>query len=167
MTARRQENKGWRVSGPVFAVISALFSLPIAIGVHAAPTERIVTDLYSGLAIGGTDPVSYFTDGAPKPGVEGIEARWGGAIWRFRNDRNRAAFLANPDIYGPQFGGYDPFDLARGKVVAGQPDLWLVAGQRLYLFHKAENKEAFIREATVLAKAAENWPKLRATLASY
>lgn len=167
MTGRRQENKGWRVRSPVSAVISALLLWSVASGAHAAPSERIVTDLHSGLAIGGTDPVSYFTEGEPKPGVEGVEARWGGVIWRFRNDRDRDIFLANPDIYGPQFGGYDPFDLARGKIVAGQSGLWLIAGQRLYLFHKAENKEAFLRDTSHLAKARENWPRLRATLADY
>ena len=31
-----------------------------------------------------------------------------GAIWRFRNEGNRAAFAADPEVYMPRFGGYDP-----------------------------------------------------------
>ena len=34
---------------------------------------------------------------------------------------NRAAFAANPDIYMPRFGGYDPLGVARGVAVAGNP----------------------------------------------
>jgi hypothetical protein len=33
-----------------------------------------------------------------------------GAVWRFRNEESRL-FVAHPEIYGPQFGGYDPVDL--------------------------------------------------------
>ena len=51
-----------------------------------------------------------------------------GAVWRFRNEGNRASFVAHPEIYGPQFGGYDPVDLARGVTVAGNPWFWLDSG---------------------------------------
>ncbi|MBY0380980.1 MAG: hypothetical protein K2W78_03545 [Xanthobacteraceae bacterium] len=134
---------------------------------QATPTERVVTDYYSGLAIGGYDPVAYFTDREARPGAQDVEASWGGAIWRFRNDRNKAVFLANPEIYGPQFGGYDPFDLARGKIVAGRPGVWLITGQRLYLFNKTENRDAFAKDLTRLSKATGNWPTLSATLSDY
>ena len=50
-----------------------------------------------------------------------FEASQAGAVWRFRNEGNRASFVAHPEIYGPQFGGYDPIDLARGVTVAGNP----------------------------------------------
>jgi len=167
MTARRQENKGQVILRPVFAAVFALLLCPPATVVHAAPTERIVTDRYTGLAIGGYDPVAYFTDREPRAGSADLEAFWGGVVWRFRNEGNKAAFLANPDVYGPQFGGYDPFDLGRGKVVAGRPAIWLLAGQRLYLFNKPENRDAFAKDAARLAKARDNWPKLKATLSEY
>jgi hypothetical protein len=37
-----------------------------------------------------------------------------GTTWRFRNEGNRAAFAADPDVFLPRFGGYDPVALARG-----------------------------------------------------
>ena len=89
-----------------------------------------------------------------------------GAIWRFRNEGNRAFFLAHPEIYGPQFGGYDPTDVARGVAFAGNPRFWLVAGQRLFLFGRAESRDAFAADpARLLREARQRWPGLKETLA--
>jgi hypothetical protein len=65
---------------------------------RAATTERVVVDRLTGLAIGGMDPVAYFTDKRPIPGRSDFEASVAGAVWRFRNDDNRAFFLAHPEI---------------------------------------------------------------------
>ena len=94
-----------------------------AIAAQAATTERVVVDRYTGLALGGFDPVAYFTDARPLAGQPGFEVSEAGAVWRFRNEGNRAFFLAHPEIYGPQFGGYDPTDVARGVAVAGNPQV--------------------------------------------
>src|SRR6202008_3076223 len=79
----------------------------------AATTERLVVDRTSGLAIYGFDPVAYFSDSKPVPGLEQFELIFEGAVWRFRNGGDRAAFLADPDVYAPQFGGYDPLYVAQ------------------------------------------------------
>lgn len=132
----------------------------------AATTERVVVDRFTGLAVGGMDPVAYFTEGRAVPGRADLEASVAGAIWRFRNDDNRGFFLAHPEIYGPQFGGYDPVDVARGVTVAGRPQVWLVAGQRLYLFARIESRDAFAADpAAVLQEARARWPHLRDALA--
>ncbi|MBN9011499.1 MAG: hypothetical protein J0H25_00260 [Rhizobiales bacterium] len=126
----------------------------------------ITTDPLTGIAIGGMDPVSYFTEGRAVPGRADLEASVAGAVWRFCNDDNRAFFLAHPEIYGPQFGGYDPVDVARGVTVAGRPQVWLVAGQRLYLFARIESRDAFATDpAAVLREARARWPHLRDALA--
>jgi hypothetical protein len=99
-------------------------------------------------------------------GEPGFEASEAGAIWRFRNEGNRAFFLANPEIYGPQFGGYDPTDVARGVAVAGNPRFWLVAGRRLFLFDRAESRDAFAADPARFAReAGRRWPGLKETLA--
>ena len=149
-------------------MLAGLFIAMNAAPLQAAFTERVVSDRYTGLAIGGYDPVAYFTDAQALPGDPAFEAEQGGAIWRFRNADNRRFFLARPDVYAPQFGGYDPVDLARGAIVAGRPQLWLVAGGRLYLFSREDNRDAFAASPARLAgEAAERWPDLRATLADY
>jgi hypothetical protein len=168
MTVPRQERKGWCCPGNALiaplAVLFTLAGLPFA--VHAAVTERVVLNRFSGLAIEGFDPVAYFTDGKPVLGREEFEAFEAGVIWRFHNEGDRASFVAHPEIYGPQFGGYDPVDMARGIAVAGNPYFWLISGQRLYLFSREEARDAFAANAAnILRRANLRWPEVRRGLA--
>jgi hypothetical protein len=138
--------------------------LPFA--ARASTTERVVVSRFSGLAIDGFDPVAYFADARAERGREEFEASEAGAIWRSRNESNRDSFVAHPDIYGPQFGGYDPIDIARGVTVAGNPLFWLVSGQRLYLFGREQSRDAFAADpAAALRNATPRWPALKQTLA--
>ena len=173
MTAQRQERNGSRFRRefrPGIAVILLLASLgPQAFpqfAARASTTERVVVNRYSGVAIEGFDPVAYFVEARPLVGLPEFEASGAGAVWRFRNEGNRASFVAHPDIYGPQFGGYDPIDLARGVTFAGNPRFWLVSGQRLYLFGREENRDAFAAApAPFLRQAKLRWPALEQGLA--
>jgi YHS domain-containing protein len=132
---------------------------------RAATTERIVSDPSSGLAIGGFDPVAYFTEAAPRLGSADLELSYEGVVWRFVNEGNRAAFKADPDVYMPRFGGYDPIALARGAGAAGHPELWVIADERLYLFFSADARDAFIGNPAAAIHAAERgWPVVLLTL---
>jgi hypothetical protein len=169
MTVQRQERNGSR---PGFAVI-ALAALSASLGLccanvvaDAATTERVVNNRFSGLAIEGFDPVAYFVDGRPLVGRPEFEAWKLGVVWRFRNIGNRASFLSHPEIYGPQFGGYDPVGVARGVTVAGNPRFWVVTGERLYLFSFEANRDAFAANAArFLERAHARWPTLQRELA--
>jgi hypothetical protein len=167
MTVPRQERKGWCPGNAFITRLAVLFILagsPFA--VHAAVTERIVLNRFSGLAIEGFDPVAYFTDGKPVLGLEQFEASEDGVVWRFHNEGDRASFVAHPEIYGPQFGGYDPVDMARGIAVAGNPYFWLISGQRLYLFSREESRDAFAADAAnIMRRANLRWPDVRHSLA--
>ena len=167
MTARRQERNRWL---PRIAFVAALAGLA-GLGLRpegaaaAATTERVVLNRFTGLAIEGFDPVAYFTDARPEIGVEAYEADGQGAVWRFRNEGNRASFLAHPEVYGPQFGGYDPVDIARGVTVAGNPRFWLISGRRLYLFGREQTRDAFSADAArLLREASQRWPTLQQEL---
>jgi hypothetical protein len=166
MTAQRQERNGSRAGLAFIALLAGVAAMAGLEFAGAATGERVVADRYTGLAIGGIDPVSYFTDAHPLVGRPGFEVSEAGAVWRFRNEGNRAFFLAHPEIYGPQFGGYDPTDVARGVAVAGDPRFWLVAGQRLFLFGHAESRAAFAADPARFAReASRRWPDLQETLA--
>ena len=166
MTAQRQQPNRNRRRGAFIALLSGLVAAGAGLAAQAATTERLVTDRFTGLAIGGFDPVAYFTDAGPFAGREGFEAAQAGAVWRFRNEGNRAVFLAHPEVYSPQFGGYDPVDVARGVAFAGNPEFWLIAGQRLFLFGRAESRDAFAADPARFAREARrHWPQLRETLA--
>jgi hypothetical protein len=162
MTSARRQRKPhcWRLPGSrlrLAALLAAALGLAGPIG--AATTERIVVDRNSGLAISGFDPVAYFTDAKPLPGKGEFEQSVAGAVWRFRSAGNRAAFKADPEVYMPRFGGYDPVGVARGVAVPGNPLLWVIIDERLYLFYSEETKTEFAgdRDRTIAA-ADRGWP---------
>ncbi|MEW6641834.1 MAG: YHS domain-containing (seleno)protein [Pseudomonadota bacterium] len=156
----------WPEIGRIAAVIGLFLLALSGVRALAATTERLVVDPHTGLALGGVDPVAYFTDGQMLKGSPEFELTAQGAVWRFCNEDNRTFFAAAPQIYAPQFGGYDPVDVARGVAVAGQPRLWLIHGQRLYLFSREDNRDAFAAAPdTVVRGALASWPALRETLA--
>jgi hypothetical protein len=129
MTAARQQRKRYRACRATIAGLLLALSTGLSV-TCAATTERIVVDWHTGLAIGGYDPVAFFTDGKPVAGRPDFELHYGGAVWRFCNVGNKEAFAARPDVYVPQFGGYDPVGVARGVAVAGNPEHWLISGER-------------------------------------
>ncbi|MFQ5625556.1 MAG: YHS domain-containing (seleno)protein [Methyloligellaceae bacterium] len=118
-------------------------------------------DTATGLAIGGYDPVAYFTHKAPTPGREGVEHRWGGVVWLFDNSGNRDAFVKHPQIYTPGFAGYDASALAEGLTVEGLPVVWAMYNQRVYLFRDAASLRKWQRDRqTITAAAQANWERL-------
>lgn len=164
MTAQRQESM--RLKAGV-AIVLGLCALIAPFSLASAMTERVVVDRYTGLAIGGIDPVSYFTDSLAVRGSADFEAVSNGAIWRFAKESNRAFFLANPDVYEPRFGGYDPVGVASGKTVAGVAQIWMIHGDRLYLFGREDSRDAFAADpARYLREADQRWTKLSGTLAA-
>ncbi len=132
---------------------------------RAATTELVVIDWQTGLAIYGFDPVAYFTDRQPRLGQDALELHHAGAIWRFRNEGNRAAFAKHPGVYLPAYGGYDPMALAGGLARPGHPEFWAIHKQRLFLFYSPEARQDFERdpEAAIL-KADGRWPQVSKSL---
>jgi hypothetical protein len=171
MTAQRQtaqwhESYRRRFRAVFFALLAGLCLVRTGFAVRATTTERVVVNRFSGLAIEGFDPIAYFVDRHPVLGLPDFEAAEAGAVWRFHNEGNRASFVAHPDVYGPQFGGYDPTDVARGVTFAGNPRFWVIAGERLYLFGFEANRDAFAADPQLyLRQANARWPELEQELA--
>ena len=140
----------------------ALATLGLAVApLRAATTELVVTERHSGLAISGFDPVAYFAEQAARPGHAELELRHAGVTWRFRNEGNRAAFAAHPEIFAPRFGGYDPVAIARGASAPGHPEVWLVIEDKLYLFHSDAARADFAVDHDRIIDAAERrWPAI-------
>jgi len=170
MTTARRKRKQYCAAVGALAGLAVYAGLIFALTVgpptmRAAASERFVVDWHTGLAIDGYDPVGFFTDGKPVGGRDDCELRYGGVVWRFANIGNRAAFAANPDIYMPQYGGYDPIGIAHGLAVAGNPNVWLIIGEKLFLFYDGDRREKFAADpARIVSPADRKWPAVLRTL---
>ncbi len=113
----------------------ALAALAISVALPAAALAAgfDVNVTTTDLALRGYDPVSYFTDGAPTPGEIDITAEHQGAIYRFASAEHKAMFEADPAKYAPQYGGYCAFGLAQGYKFDGDPQVWKIVDDKLYL----------------------------------
>lgn len=162
MTGARQPEKS---RGPRFLLFRLVFVAFTVLWSPVAGAEPpIVVNSDTGLALSGADPVAYFSDRKPVFGRPDLELSKFGTVWRFRNPGNRAAFIENPDVYMPQFGGYDPVAIERGRAVAGHPLIWSITGDRLYLFYSEADRAAFLADADRIAAAAERkWPEVART----
>jgi hypothetical protein len=149
-----------RQRGKAAAALLALVSGGVLLS--AARGAALVVNPQSGFAISGFDPVAYLTDAKPERGRPDLELSEEGAVWRFCNEGNRAAFAAHPEVYRPVFGGYDAVGITRGRSVPGHPQIWAVARGRLYLFYSRDNRAEFLADsAGVLTRAERVWPVIQ------
>jgi hypothetical protein len=164
MTSLRRGRKRRRIAGCGVLLLACLLKPELPL--RAATTEFVVVNRHTGLALSGFDPVAYFVDGAARLGRAEFEMSSAGAVWRFVNEGNLAAFAAAPETYTPQFGGYDPVAIARGASTPGHPLMFLLARGQLYLFYNAEARDAFAADPDNLRRAAEeNWATVQRQLA--
>ena len=118
---------------------------------------------WRGVAIGGYDPVAYFTEGRAVFGSKELNHEWLGATWRFASAKHRDLFAADPIKYAPQYGGNCANGLSSGSVAGTSPSGWRIVDGKLYLF--ASEYRAFEWEpdsATNIAKADAYWKKIKA-----
>lgn len=116
-----------------FAALTATTSLAIAGDQYLDGT---------GFAVSGYDVVSYFDlpqsaigtpQQSPLPGLSSITADYNGAQFAFASEANRDRFLSDPARYAPQYDGHCAYGVAQGGKVPGNPTLWRIVDDRLYL----------------------------------
>lgn len=119
----------------------------------------VYTGLFSRLAVGGYDPVAYFTDGKPVKGDARFETSYQGVQWRFASAENRDRFVAAPQRYAPQYGGYCAWAVSEGKTASGDPMFWKIVDQKLYLNYDADVQKKWEKDIPGhIRKADQNWP---------
>ena len=113
------------------------------------------------LGLKGYDPVAYFTDGRPMQGKPEFEQVFDETRYRFASERHLALFKADPDKYVPQFGGSCAMGMALGRHLEADPNNWLIADGRLYVFAAPSLPDRFRTDAGAKQRAEETWRKQR------
>jgi len=119
------------------------------------------TGLVRGVAVGGYDPVSYFTVGKPVRGKKKFETSWDGVKWRFASAENRDKFLETPNRFAPKYGGYCAYAVGVGSTAKGDPRQWKIVDGNLYLNYNRSIQNTWEKKQSYYIKAADkNWPRV-------
>ena len=147
------------------SVLRCVLCIPIAglVLLSAPASQARSPEIYSGIlsttAVGGYDPVAYFTEGKPVQGKRDITFAWKGMTWRFASEQNRELFKARPEAYAPQYGGYCAWAVSRGYTAKGDPRHWKVVDGRLYLNYDAGVQKDWEKDVPGnIAKGDKHWP---------
>jgi len=160
-----RQNSKFLLTLRALAVISRLFIAFIFIGLissfalgNVKLQNTIVIDPLSGFAMNSYDPVSYYINDAPKLGIPEYEFIWQGVSWLFVSEANRDIFVKQPEVYAPLFGGHGVMGLARGYISDGNPHIYEILGNKLFLFYSSANRDAFmLSQRSNYIKAQKNW----------
>ncbi len=87
-----------------------------------------------GVAIDGYDPVAYFDQGKAVPGEKAHNCEYLGKQWYFSSAENRDKFLANPDKFAPQYGGYCAHSVGSNRLVRSNPESFAIRDGQLHLY---------------------------------
>jgi YHS domain-containing protein len=126
---------------------------------HTEPVPAL--DLVSGQALEGYDPVAYFNASAAERGKAEFSYQWQGAQWRFTSAANRAAFIAEPSRYAPQYGNYCAYAVSRGTTARGDPNHWAIVDGKLYVNNNRFAQQLWNENRPGIISAGDlNWPLL-------
>ena len=130
----------------------------------AMPALAQSATIYKGnnnVAVNGYDVVGYFTESRHVEGDAQFSAEWMGATWRFASAENRAAFVANPTAYAPQYGGHCAYAASKGALASSVPEAWTIVNGKLYLNYSLGVRDLWRQDiAGNIALADGFWPGL-------
>jgi YHS domain-containing protein len=159
-----------RFTTTLFALITVATALCVASTATAqtttAPAAAVATSPVNidadGVALHGYDPVAYFTLGTPTAGRAEFTAVHAGATYRFASAAHRATFVASPDTYAPQYGGFCAMGVAGGAKFDIDPTAWRVENGKLYVNKDRRTQQVWLRDVPGnIVKADGKWPTVR------
>ncbi len=113
-------------------------------------------------AVQGYDVVSYHTGKRPVRGNGHFIAIHKGATYQFSSKGNLKTFEDNPDRYVPAYGGYCAFGTSVGKKFIGDPEVWRIVGDTLYLNLDTSIQSEWLKDVPVRIKIADTkWKKIK------
>lgn len=133
---------------------AVLFLCLISFLSEAAPPWSSLGEV---VAIQGYDPVAYFSKSDAIRGSSKFSYDWGGMTWFFSTVENRDLFVASPEKYAPQFGGFCTVSVGTGKNARGTGDAWTIHDGKLYLNNDKKVMATFRSDIDGWISKAEGW----------
>jgi YHS domain-containing protein len=135
-------------------ILSVYSALSIAV-------DPIYTGGSARAAIKGYDTVAYFTQGEAVEGKKELSYEYLGATWWFSSEEHRQLFIASPEKYAPQYGGYCAYAVSRNTTASIKPKVFDIHEGKLYLnYNKGVQKRWLKNKNERIENADDNWPKL-------
>ena len=142
-------------------VIGTAAALVLLLGSFVNAGEKGAVFNESGVAIRGYDPVAYFTEQKAVAGDAAITHEWQGAIWQFASAAHREQFVADPEKYAPQYGGYCAYAASNNYIAPTDPHAWTVHNRKLYLNYSKHVRTRWKEDVPGnISRADDNWPDL-------
>lgn len=150
----------------LLASVLLAFGLGLFAATGPAHAGKLINQTWpGGVAIGGYDPVAYFTMGRAVKGSDEFAHKWLGATWHFVSAEHRNLFTADPAKYAPQYGGYCSQAVAAGDIGSVDPEAWRIVDGKLYLIFSKASLARWEQDIPgKIAKADANWPRIKADL---
>lgn len=113
-----------------------------------------------GIAIGGYDPVAYFTQNKAVKGNKSFEARFEGATYLFASQENAETFKNNPQMFTPLYGGFCGYAMSDGgRRRPVNPKLFSIVDGHLILQHSNAAVQLWNKDvANSKLEADSFWP---------
>jgi YHS domain-containing protein len=116
----------------------------------------------SSAAIGGYDPVAYFTESKPVKGSQEFSYQWKNVNWLFSSQQNLDSFTNNPEKFAPQYGGWCAFACSKGRKATTDPNAWSIVDGKLYLNNSLKVQEKWLaNQKESIEQANKNWPAIK------
>lgn len=124
----------------------------------AADKSEIYMD-FEGKALKGYDTVAYHIERKAVKGNAKFEADWKGAKWWFSTAENRDRFVADPERWAPQYGGYCAWAVAKGWARPINPKIFRIFDDKLYLNLNMKIHKRWLKQHNAfIVEANEKWP---------
>ena len=110
----------------------------------------------------GHDPVAYFTQGKPARGKPDLKVNLPERTYYFATPEHRAMFLASPEKYEPQYGGFCASGAAFAIKLGSDPTSWEIYQGRLFIFGDILGQTAWqLDRQWNVAHGDRLWPQIK------
>ena len=140
-------------------VIKLILTTALLMGFAINATAK---DNHMNTAIGGYDPVSYFTDNKAVRGSGFHTATHNSQVYLFSSKKNKKTFEKNPSMYAPKYNGWCAYGVSVGKKFHTDPNVFAIVNNKLYLnLDSSIQKKWNASQKKLIKNADKKWPSIK------